>query len=330
MPATAPAVQAGRVDDESDQLQLRLFRRVGAMRGTPPERALWRELLDLAIGHRAAVCAPDGRSVDAAALWAIGWTLYALGNSAGIISGVNIATVARYCRLSTRHVKAARAILRDWRVIKVERPSRRQPEVVKLNLGGLDWPAVRRRAAAERRRLKHASGDTTSPLDPPSGDTMALLDPMSGDTTSPPKGCTERDSSSSSSCCGSTTLPTDRQLRGILSMGNELRAAGLDPRGSEAPQTRVEADTTFRERKRQVTLLREQERKRRSGRGDRRLERSSGSITRRIRNCPSCGALDRNADCHCVSCGWRESGCTCEFEVEASDTPLLPSTGRAR
>ena len=284
MPATAPAVQADRIGG-SDQLQLRLFERIGAMRGAPPERALWRELLDLAIGDRSAVQAPDGRPVDASTLWAVGWTFYALGNSAGIINGVNVETVARYCRVSARHVKAARAILRSWHVIKVERPSRRKPEVVKLNLGGLDWPAVRRRAAAERRRLRSPSGDTMPPLNAPSGDTMpplnapsggdtlpplnapsgdrvSLLDspsgdrmsPLntpSGDILSPPKGCTNEDSSSSK------TLPTDRQLRGIRSMGAELRAAGLDPHGSDDPQTRAEADETFRERKRQVTALRE-------------------------------------------------------------------------
>lgn len=250
MPATASAVQSGRIGG-SDQLQLRLFERIGAMRGAPPERALWRELLDLAIGDRSAVRAPDGRPVDASTLWAVGWTFYALGNSAGIINGVNVETVARYCRVSARHVKAARAILRSWHVIKVERPSRRKPEIVKLNLGGLDWPAVRRRAAAERRRLRSPGGDMVSPLDALSGDTMSLLNAPSGDRMSPPQGCTNEESSSSK------TLPTDRQLRGIRSMGDELRAADLGPHGSDDPQTRAEADETFRERKRQVTALRE-------------------------------------------------------------------------
>ena len=250
MPATAPAVQADRIGS-SDQLQLRLFERIGAMRGAPPERALWRELLDLAIGDRSAVRAPDGRPVDASTLWAVGWTFYALGNSAGIINGVNVETVARYCRVSARHVKAARAILRSWHVIKVERPSRRKPEIVKLNLGGLDWPAVRRRAAAERRRLRSLSDDILSPLSAPSGDILSPLNVTSGDRMSPPKGCTNEDSSSSK------TLPTDRQLRGIRSMGDELRAADLDPHGSDDPQTRAEADETFRKRKRQVTALRE-------------------------------------------------------------------------
>ena len=251
MPATAPAVQADHIGG-SDQLQLRLFERIGAMRGAPPERALWRELLDLAIGDRSAVHAPDGRPVDASTRGAVGWTFYSLGNSAGIIDGVKVETVARYCRVSARHVKAARAILRSWHVIKIERPSRRKPEVVKLNLGGLDWPAVRRRAAAERRRLRSPSGVIVSPLDAPSGAMVSLLNSPSGDMLSPPKGCTNEDSSSSSK-----TLPTNRQLRGIRSMGEELRAASLSPHGSDDPQTRAEADGTFRERKRQVTALRE-------------------------------------------------------------------------
>ena len=326
MPATAPAVQADqdRIDGP-EQLELRLFERIGAMRGAPPERALWRESLDLAIGNHAAVNAPDGRPVDASTLWAVGWTFYALGNSAGIINGVNVETVARYCRISARHVKAARAILRNWHVIKVERPSRRKPEVVKLNLGGLDWPAVRRRAAAERRRLRSPSGDTLPPLNAPSGDTMSLLDTPSGDTlpplntpsgdkVSPPEGCTYEESSSSK------THPTDRQLRGIRSMGNELRGANLDPVGCDDPKTRAEADVTFRERKRQVTALREKERKRTSGRSRPDQTGAGWDASKnsgRVRNCPSCRTHDRSADCHCMNCGWRESGCTCEFDVDA-------------
>jgi hypothetical protein len=39
-------------------------------------------------------------------------------------------------------------------------------------------------------------------------------------------------------------------------MGAELRAGNVDPFGSDDPQTRAEADETFRERKRQVTALR--------------------------------------------------------------------------
>ena len=50
--------------------------------------------------------------------------------------------------------------------------------------------------------------------------------------------------------------PSKKQLRGIRSMGAELRAGNVDPFGSDDPQTRAEADETFRERKRQVTALR--------------------------------------------------------------------------
>ena len=65
----------------------------------------------------------------------------------------------------------------------------------------------------------------------------------------------------------SKSLPTDRQLRGIADTGQELRAAGLNPAGSDSPQTRLEASETFRERKRQVTELRA-DRQTRTRRGD--------------------------------------------------------------
>ncbi len=115
--------------------------------------------------------------------------------------------------------------------------------------------------------------------------------------------------------------PSNKQLRGIWSMGNELRAVDVHPFGSDEPQTRPEADETFRERKRQVAELRAEERSKR-GRGHedytRRQTRQPASLARntvgRIRNCLACQALDRGAECHCTSCGWRESGCTCDFD----------------
>ena len=64
--------------------------------------------------------------------------------------------------------------------------------------------------------------------------------------------------------------PTTKQLRGIDSMGAELRAAGLKPDGPDQPVTRAQADEVFRDRRRQLdetTRSHEWRAGRRRGRG---------------------------------------------------------------
>ena len=122
--------------------------------------------------------------------------------------------------------------------------------------------------------------------------------------------------------------PTKKQLRGIRSMGDELRAADVDPFGSDKPLTRIQADETFRERKQQVVKLRGGERS-----NNRHLRRQSPVLTHdaigRIRNCPACRVLDRGAECHCSSCGWREAGCTCDFIVDLKPKSDLDADGNS-
>jgi hypothetical protein len=122
--------------------------------------------------------------------------------------------------------------------------------------------------------------------------------------------------------------PTKKQLRGIRSMGDELRAADVDPFGSDKPLTRTQADETFRERKQQVVKLRGGERS-----NNRHLRRQSPALTHnaigRIRNCPACKVLDRGAECHCSSCGWREAGCTCDFIVDLKPKSVLNADGNS-
>ena len=119
--------------------------------------------------------------------------------------------------------------------------------------------------------------------------------------------------------------PSTKQLRGIRSMGDELRSVDVNPFGRNDPPTRTEADEIFRERKRQVAELRADGRSGSRRRGQenypRQLKRQPAALASnavgRIRNCPACRSVDRGAECHCKSCGWRESGCTCDFDVGA-------------
>ena len=154
MVETAEAVQLDRAD-EPDQLQLRFFAVVGGMHSAPPERALWRELLDLAIGKAKTLSAPDGRVVSAAAAWAVGAAVYFRANSRGVVEGFSHDILAADCRLDPRTARSALKVLAFLRIVAFKAGPRRpqrgpRPRALHMNLGGLDWPAVRHRAKREQ------------------------------------------------------------------------------------------------------------------------------------------------------------------------------------
>ena len=188
MPATASAVQAGRVV-EPDQVPLRFFAIVGGMHSAPPERALWRELLDLALGKAKTLTAPDGRSVSAAAAWAVGAAVYFRANSRGVVEGFSHDMLAADCRLDPRTARSALKLLAFLRIVVFKAGPRRQqrgprPRALHMNLGGLDWPAVRRRAKREHAEqadlLDENSGHHARQLDGNSGHHARQLDGNSG------------------------------------------------------------------------------------------------------------------------------------------------------
>ena len=154
MPATASAVQAGRVE-EPDQLSLQFFAVVGGMHSAPPERALWRELLDLALGTAKTLTAPDGRAVSASVAWAVGAAVYFRANSRGVVEGFSHDVLAADCRIDPRTARSALKVLAFLRIVAFKAGPRRpqrgpRPRALHMNLGGLDWPAVRRRAKLEQ------------------------------------------------------------------------------------------------------------------------------------------------------------------------------------
>ena len=235
----------------TQQLELRLFERVGTMRGSPPERALWRELLDLALGTMRrfeAMSASSARAVSAAVVHHVGLALYFRADEAGIVQGFTAARLATDCRLERRCVVAALMVLESLRVIRRRRTSRRRPEEMRLNCGGLDWPAVRRRADRD-----HApSGGREPLLDAPSGGSQPL--PSSG--CEPPPKCYMKEQQQQQQ-----ELPTARQLRGLLSMADEL---GIDP---PQPSSKHEADRQFRDLKSRIETHRATRRSAQSRRG---------------------------------------------------------------
>ena len=188
MPSTASAVQADRAD-EPDQLPLRFFAIVGGMHSAPPERALWRELLALALGKAKTLSAPDGRSVSASVAWAVGAAVYFRANSRGVVEGFSHDMLAADCRIDPRTARSALKVLGFLRIVAFKAgPRRRQrgprPRALHMNLGGLDWPAVRRRAKLEQTEqadlLSRNSGHHARQLDGNSGHHARQSDGIGG------------------------------------------------------------------------------------------------------------------------------------------------------
>lgn len=245
---------------------------VAGMKGCPPERGLWREALNLAVG-RTQTFRDRGRPVKAHVVVLVAWALYGRADRAGIVAGFPARVLAADTRLSERHVKAGIAVIERLRLAKRTRPSRRRPAFLRLNVGGLDWPMVYAQAAELHPTAPAAAGAewghtvTTGPTLPGlSGDTRS---PLSGDTRSPLKGSTEGQSVQQqqqapveAEVCEPEPAalrarkPTERQLRGIADMGAELERAGIEPHGPERPVTRLQASETFQQRKAQVRALR--------------------------------------------------------------------------
>ena len=246
--AAATAPLPGDQDPQPQPGLPGLLAAVGRWRNAPPERALWRELLDQALGPRGTIYIHGTRKVAAEAVWSLGAAFYFRADSAGIISGFNLHVLAADCRLTQRHAKAALAVLRRFRIVRAERPSRRAPQRYRLNLGGLDWPAVRRRVSEHLKDRRAAQLPLPEPSEwGPHVPTQAAngdlsgdpTSPLSGDPTSPPKGYTENKQQQQQQQ-SSPKPPSDRQTRGIASMAVELG----EP--IPTPRDRLEADVTFR------------------------------------------------------------------------------------
>ena len=168
MAETAVAVQLDRAG-EPDQLQLRFFAIIDGFTRRPPERALWRVLIDTALA-KTDVFTARGRRISAEAVHHVALALYMQADAAGVIHEFSEEYLAEQCRMSERNVRTARRVLNDLRVVRSIPGRGRRAGVHRMNLGGLDWPAVRRRARSPR-------GDMVSPQSgskgEPRGDTVS-------------------------------------------------------------------------------------------------------------------------------------------------------------
>ena len=140
--------------DGESQLSLRLFARIGSFAKVPPDRALWRELLDLAIGDRETFDV-DGHTLNASYVYSVGLYVHVRADRDGIMRGFGERVIASDCRIAKNTARRSLRVLCDLRIVRkgVASHKRRQrgprPPEYRLNLGGLDWPAVRARAARE-------------------------------------------------------------------------------------------------------------------------------------------------------------------------------------
>ena len=144
-PATSTDSTATATSHEAAQISLRLFAIIDGYGRKAPERALWRELVEIALSQRKTFM-QSRRPVAAEAVHHVALALYMRANEAGIIEGFSVPLLAADCRLNERTIRSAMLVLNRLSVVRRMRASRRKPAVHRMNLGGIDWPAIRARA----------------------------------------------------------------------------------------------------------------------------------------------------------------------------------------
>ena len=330
------AVAAGSTDPGREfvhQLRLSFFAVVDAFRSVPPDRALWRELLFLALSTGAAVLAArreadGGRDrVSVAMVHHVALGLYMDADASGRVMFTHAQLAERVFR-SRANVTRALQILEDLRIIRCHRVSRRSACIIELNLGGLSWDAVKRRGQRRERRRRERGQQPGSGVLPfsPAGDADVLREglsggtatPLSGGTTTPPLGYVQGLRTDTTTTAREGRLetepvrpePTARQRAYAADLG--IDTAGVDgvELGERIERAEAARNADRSERRAARRSERRSDRPRRTAVEARRLaEAAACPSPGRVRNCPACRTLDRGADCHCESCGWSEPGC---------------------
>ena len=247
MPEAAAAIQGAARSDEPNQLQLRFFAVIDGFTRRPPERALWRVLIDTALA-KTEVFRLRGRAISAEAVHHVALALYMQADPAGVIHDATEEHIAEQCRMGKRHVSLARQVLNDLRVVRSIPRRGRRPGVHRMNLGGLDWPAVRRRAGKPRSDLVSGQEGSQSVFQP---------DLVSGQDASDAERCgalgAPQDASDAERCgalgapqdasdaerCGALGAPQDERC-GALGAPNGLRTTGLRTDSDSDPDLRSE------------------------------------------------------------------------------------------
>ena len=298
----------GRLDPS--QYALRLFASCG---NRPPDRGLWRTLVDYVIGTvkeftvqspprqtksgQIITCKP--RTVPARYVVLAAYHVYFLsdgGGSAGTDRDRwSIPKMAAGCRLSVRYMSDALTVCHALRIVKRVRDSQRKGYRYLMNAGGMTFAALRTRVQ------QTASTSTLDVLSP------STLDGLKGYVRT--HTTTTREGRSATQAV-MWPEPTARQLEYAADLG--IDTAGVDgvELGERIERAEAERDADRSERRAARRSERRSDRPPRTAVEARRLaEAAARPSPGRVRNCPACRTLDRGADCHCESCGWREPGC---------------------
>ena len=301
----APRPQAGdspAAPDRPESKQTEFFgfyAVVVGMAGNPPDRALYREALRNVLDDGPETFDHCGYRVSRRTVANIARAFYFRTNRAGAYvpdvpprrkrPKALHRVLAEDAYTDSRAVKAALWVMAVLRIARHVRPRQRnRPAQWLMNLGSLDWPMVRERVLAlraarsvvspvtPRKTSRGVTGDTTErsigvrtvgqqqqqPLD--------LLTAAAANASEPPP-----------------LRPTERQLRGLASMGAELRRADVEPDGPDNPASRAQADETFSKRKAQIAALRSPRRAVRPTEGH-------ATLGRVLRRC-GCGGFVRSS-----------------------------------
>ncbi len=173
---------------QAQQFELQFFAIVDRYRGQPPERALWREAVELVIttALRGALFFECGsRRVSGSLVVLVALGLYYFADRAGIIqhSQHDLATRLRVDRSTLSRIIT---VLKDVGLLRAIRLSRRTPERLAMNIGGLSWTTACQQAR-ERRLLSRAT-NLQRDLGAPSCGLGPLLKPLSGGPRPQPYG----------------------------------------------------------------------------------------------------------------------------------------------
>ena len=299
----APRPQAGDSPAAPEQTEFfGFYAVVVGMAGNPPDRALYREALRNVLDDGPETFDHCGYRVSRRTVANIARAFYFRTNRAGAYvpdvpprrkrPKALHRVLAEDAYTDSRAVKAALWVMAVLRIARHVRPRQRnRPAEWLMNLGSLDWPMVRQRVLAlraarpvvsletSRETSRGVTGDTTERSlglrtyvgQEQQQPTLDLLTAAAAPNASEPP----------------PLRPTERQLRGLASMGAELRRADVEPYGPDNPASRAEADEIFSQRKAQITALR-------SPRRAAQLTEGYATLGRVLRRC-SCGGFVRSS-----------------------------------
>jgi rubrerythrin len=209
-------------------------------RAVPPERALYREMLQQAVGRTITTYIVGGYEISAATIKLVAWCIFGRMNAAGCVAGTDgrpfsRTVIAADASIGERACRAAITFLKQGRLLHGERAGRGR-EMLQVTPWGLTWHAVKSRVKIEIYRNRgdapstQETGDAPSLLSTRKGDAptaQTLLSMCKGDAPTAQKG---------HRAVGATAL------QGYVREGYDVQARpGPQAGGGAVPRTHAEA-----------------------------------------------------------------------------------------